>query len=102
MTNIEKNGVVMAARDNHQLAAFLNNGWKIMEERHEDDKQKESIPLSDDDIAFEERQQSYTKSDINRMKTEDLQNLAFNIGLKNAYDMTGAELKKVLIEHFGL
>ena len=29
---VEKNGIKMTARDKNQLAAFLNNGWKIKEE----------------------------------------------------------------------
>ena len=33
MTNVIKNGVVMGCRDENQLAAFLNNGWKIVEEK---------------------------------------------------------------------
>lgn len=33
MTNVTKNGVVMGCRDENQLTAFLNSGWKIVEEK---------------------------------------------------------------------
>ena len=50
----------------------------------------------------ESDQKQYTKTDINRMSTAELQALAADIGIENAYDTNGGELKKLLIEHFGL
>lgn len=50
----------------------------------------------------ESRQKQYTKTDINRMSTAELQALAADIGIENASDTNGGELKKLLIEHFGL
>lgn len=44
----------------------------------------------------------YTKTEINRMSTSELQSLATENGIDGAGSMTGAELKKVLIEKFGL
>ena len=44
----------------------------------------------------------YTKTDINRMSTAELQSLAIENGIDGADSMTGADLKKVLIEKFGL
>lgn len=44
----------------------------------------------------------YKKSDINRMTTAELKELAKSRGVENAENMTGADLKKVLIELFGL
>lgn len=44
----------------------------------------------------------YTKTEINRMSTSDLQELATKEGIDGAEDMTGSELKKLLIEKFGL
>ena len=44
----------------------------------------------------------YTKTEINRMSTAELQELALENGINGADGMTGADLKKVLIEHFGL
>ena len=44
----------------------------------------------------------HTKTEINRMSTAELQELALENGIDCAEQMTGAELKKVLIEKFGL
>lgn len=49
-----------------------------------------------------EEKNQYTKTEINRMSTAELQALALENGIDGANDMTGADLKKVLIEHFGL
>ena len=43
-----------------------------------------------------------TKTEINRMSTAELQELALENNVDVADEMTGAELKKVLIEKFGL
>ena len=47
-------------------------------------------------------QKTYTKTDINRMPTADLQKLAAEYGIENAEKISGAELKKLLIEKFEL
>lgn len=44
----------------------------------------------------------YTKTDINRMSTSDLKSLAISEGIDGAEDMSGADLKKVLIDKFKL
>lgn len=66
-------------------------------------------PYSDNDImletqpdANEEREKQYTKSEIQLMKTADLQKLAESVGIDGAEEMTGGTLKKLLIEKFGL
>lgn len=63
-----------------------------------------SLPFSDNDIELEEDStgKTYTKSEINRMSTADLQNLAAAEGIEDAYETSGNELKKILTEHFGL
>lgn len=48
------------------------------------------------------KQNQYTKTEINRMATAELQTLALENDIDGADEMTGAELKKVLIEKFGL
>lgn len=65
---------------------------------------KSSLPFSDNDIELEENsaEKKYTKSEIQRMKTEDLQSLATEVGIEDAYETSGNELKKILAEHFGL
>ena len=45
-------------------------------------------------------EKSYTKTEINRMSTADLKELAEKNGLDNS--LSGAELKKLLINHYGL
>ena len=52
--------------------------------------------------AVEVEGEKYTKTDINRMSTAELKALAKSESIESAEDMTGAELKKVLIEHFDL
>ena len=49
-----------------------------------------------------EKEEQYTKTEINRMSTAELQELASKEGIAGAEEMTGAELKKLLIEKFGL
>lgn len=54
MVKVTKDGMTMAVRDNNQLAAFLNNGWKkVTEEKlvknHEDVSDNES-EKNDDSI----------------------------------------------------
>ena len=45
---------------------------------------------------------AYTKTKINRMSTADLQKLATEHGVPGAEEIIGEELKKILIEKFGL
>ena len=44
----------------------------------------------------------FTKSEITRMSTADLKEVAKLNGIENAEDMTGAKIKEVLIEKFEL
>ena len=63
--------------------------------------QEEPLEYTDEDITIESEtdvEKHYTKSEINRMNTEDLQALATEKGIEGAYDMTGSELKPILIE----
>nr|DAI23755.1 MAG TPA: Rho termination factor, N-terminal domain [Caudoviricetes sp.] len=45
---------------------------------------------------------AYTKTEINRMSTADLKKLASENGIENATEINGSDLKKLLIEKFGL
>lgn len=47
-------------------------------------------------------QKQYTKTDINKMTTAELQTLAATNGIDGAFEKTGGELKKALIELMGL
>lgn len=44
----------------------------------------------------------YTKTEINRMSTAELQNLSAELGIDNPFSKTGGELKKILIDYFNL
>ena len=60
---------------------------------------------SDKDIEFETdavSKKEYTKTDIKKMSTEELQSLASENGIEDAYEMTGSALKQVLIDKFNL
>ena len=50
--------------------------------------------------STEAKETEYTKTEINRMSTADLKELAEKNGLDNS--LSGAELKKLLINHYGL
>lgn len=54
------------------------------------------------EVKEEANETFYTKTDINTMKVADLRNLATEQGIKNADDISGAELKNLLIEKMGL
>lgn len=58
--------------------------------------------ISENNLTEKLVHNGYTKTEINRMSTAELQSLAIENGIDGANDMTGAELKKVLIEKFGL
>ena len=54
------------------------------------------------EVKEEANETFYTKTDINTMKVADLRNLATEQGVENADDISGAELKSLLIEKMGL
>ena len=60
------------------------------------------VPEDNPNTKTENGQNKYTKTEINRMSTAELQTLALENGVDGSDEMTGAELKKVLIEKFGL
>ena len=53
-------------------------------------------------VKEQKEQPKYTKTEINRMTTAELRKLAEENKIENADDITGAELKKILISCFGL
>lgn len=69
---------------------------------------EEILPFSDNDITFEEHpeeqleEKQYTKTEINSMKTAELQELAEKVGIEDAYETSGVELKRRLAEYFNL
>ena len=97
---------------------FPREGMKVSEKRLEElstSKNKQKKPLielvkpvevkeikEEINVAELVGNNEYTKTEINRMSTADLKELAKKENIDNAEDMTGAELKKVLIKHFNL
>ena len=61
-------------------------------------KAGEKMPESNSPVSSVE----YTKTEINRMSTADLQKLATEQGIENAQTTSGAELKEILIAKFNL
>ena len=59
-------------------------------------------PITTDNLTEKLVRNEHTKTEINRMSTAELQELALENDIDGANEMTGAELKKVLIEKFGL
>lgn len=55
-----------------------------------------------DKKPVEVKEEKYTKTDINRMSSAELKELAGKQGIDGAEEMIGADLKKALIEHYGL
>ena len=47
-------------------------------------------------------EQRYTRTDINRMNKDELVSFAVEIGIEDAEETSGADLKRLLIERFGL
>ena len=60
------------------------------------------VPEDNQNTKERNEQNKHTKTEINRMSTSELQTLALENGIDGSNEMTGAELKKVLIEKFGL
>lgn len=87
---------------------FPREGMKVSDKRLEElstnkNKQKKPlIKLVKENAFSEEKTEQYTKTDINRMSTAELKDLALKVKINGSEDMTGGELKKILIEHFNL
>ena len=66
------------------------------------DVPEDTSPITNDNLTEKLLHSGRTKTEINRMSTAELKSLAIENGIDCADEMTGADLKKVLIEHFGL
>ena len=76
-----------------ELSSKHNRQGKPLIEKVEEVKKSE----------FSEKiEKQYNKTVINRMSTADLKEFATSNGIENAEDMSGADLKKVLIKKFNL
>lgn len=59
-------------------------------------------PIVVEEVVKETTNTNYTKTDIKRMPLDDLKALATEKGVEGANDMTGGELKDILISKFNL
>ena len=59
-------------------------------------------PIVVEEVVKETTNTNYTKTDIKRMPLDDLKALATEKGVNGANDMTGGELKDILISKFNL
>lgn len=85
---------------------FPRDGLKVSETRLKElsgsnNKQHKPLIKLAEEEKIEQKKQ-YTKTEINRMSTAELQSLALENDIDGADEMTGGELKKILIEKFGL
>jgi hypothetical protein len=74
-------------------------GKALIKEIKENDKQSVAEETKEPDGTDEVK---YTKTDINRLSTAELKDLATKEGLSDVENKSGADLKKELIEHYGL
>ena len=90
---------------------FPRIGMEVSEERLKElsssnNRQKKPLIalVKDDEIKKDDtkEEKKYTKTEIFHMSTVDLQTLANQQGIENAEEKTGSELKKLLVQHFGL
>ena len=80
---------------------WYQSGTEVPENKNEMAANFLPLPFSDSEIE-EKPERRYTKTEINSMKTAELQALAAEVGIDNAFETNGEELKKRLKEHFGL
>lgn len=90
---------------------FPRDGLVVKKERYNElsgsnNKQKTSLikKVKDDFLKSinSPEKTTYTRTDINRMSKEDLVSLANKVGIVGADDKSGSDLKKELIDKFGL
>lgn len=79
---------------------FPRDGLEASEERLKELSSSQNLQKRPLIKKIESKQ--YTKTEINRMTTAELQNLAAAEDIEDAFETSGNELKKILAEHFGL
>lgn len=83
---------------------FPRDGFGVSNERLRElsgYENKQHTPLIKK-VADSESKSPYTKTEINRMSKESLGILAREVGIENPEEISGNELKKMLIQHFNL
>ena len=91
-------------REARYLASLKSSNAKRKQPKVETPKvelENDPVEVVEDDVK-EESTSSYTKSDINRASTASLKEIATEVGIEDADEKTGGELKKLIIEKLGL
>ena len=85
-----------------ELASSKNKQGKPLVEKVEQVKEKNFLDEFAETVAEDRNAKKiiYTKTEINRMSTADLKKLAKENGIDDS--LSGAEIKKALIDKFGL
>lgn len=96
-------GLKVSDKRLEELASNKNKQGKPLIQKVEEVKKDDfSQYMNEPEIAKESTETKYTKTEINRMSTAELKEVAKLNGVEDADDMTGGELKKVLIDKFNL
>ena len=95
-TDLQDNGYPYLEGD-----VYPRDGISVTKERIAElsgKRNKQKRPL----IQKEKEKNRYTRTDINRMPVDELRKLAGETGISDAESMTGADIKKALIDVLGL
>lgn len=95
-TDLQDNGYPYLEGD-----VYPRHGLSVTKERIAElsgKRNKQKRPL----IQKEKEKNRYTRTDINRMPVDELRKLAVETGISGAESMTGADIKKALINALSL
>ena len=107
-TDMHDSGYEYKVGDNYPRLGKTVTEARIKELAGSNNRQKKPLIAYVEDkpkkaeVVKEVKEDVYTKTDINRMSTDDLRTLASAQGIDDVKEYTGAELKKLLIEKLGL
>lgn len=65
-------------------------------------EKKEEKEVDDVVVHDEPKEKVYSRTDINKMTTEELRNLGVELKIKGAEDKSGSQLKRIIPEKLGI
>ena len=89
----------MMTRHNNRVRAAEK---AVLAEKHVASVDNSTKEIKDESKVETKPDKFYTKTDINSMKVAELRKLATEQGIENADDISGTEIKSLLIEKMGL
>lgn len=95
-TDLQDNGYPYLEGDVYPRDGLSVTKERIAELSGKNNKQKRPL------IQKEKEKNRYTRTDINRMPVDELRKLAGETGITGSENMTGADIKKALIDVLGL